>query len=1137
MRTSKRIGLWVGILFLVAFLLGSSVHSAATPTSQTSGELIDNSGNTLTGLNIVQPPANGFAQFNATCNSLINPWQQLIVCNGTSPCLPSSPSILCSSPFVSNGSPSCSTVIPNRIGLVPFSASCCNVQGSCAPISITLPLVVGVTANLIGTSDSFSAEMKSQHVYRFSNSGILAALSNQGYYSIHSSANNGVTWPTTLNFIGAISPANLPGGESSFKISQLDFTTFSNGRPAVIFALEGATSNNSSIFYSQCTASSNCGSIGNWTTPIPILNPLLTTSQSSPQLYTHLFSNPDLELASANALHVLFYDASPGSNRIPGIFHYYCVANCTNMIGWNSPSNGSFGSDVTHGLSVIASDPELAVSGATVHALWKDNSRFFYSSYDAVSDSWLLNNATGTNYSLGITLPTAVNYPYYFSGDASKLSLIFKYTLPNGNFQLDGHFCSQGSCETDTKWVRQAELSKFEGRNLGQFGPSFSSSGIPYFVFGDVDGSDLQHHLYATHSDWSASGLMDLPTFGSSSTLQFQSIDPQLAFGRTDFLTNEGGNGYLYSVSGLTGASNNAPTISLSAPPASSWTTPLQSTSGSVPVFTQNFSFTARDLDAPPSSAEILYVSIGLGSTSGVIQYPIVSNLNLQQLQNVPTGFAGCGGGANAGFAVQQTCTVVATIISPTTQLAIPDGVYYLSARINDLHGGSATSNGGLITVNVSAGQFTLTSPTHNQQYVLASASTNLVQFIVSNPLFAQYLRVRLTPAGQSVNVSPITYSIKEYGVLNASACTHNVVSNSFVCAFPLNNSVLPENSYDLQFELLADGIVDGNANAQNVLVDTQGPHILNGFPSGALAAFPASGSFTLEDYSGVENIYSVTLNGNPVPYTCPTGGATSIDCSVTFSGVNPNSTTNFTVQVISSDGVANDSTASYAFTIPSGPGGPGPGPGPGPPDGGPDGPTDNGRVKPPKLVNVNTDTGDIEVVGTPIVISRNVVESIRRFSNDIRAFANDLVEVTGPSATAIFIGICTLAGIASDTVYRRMFNQVKSADVRRREILIRATLAGVFSLLPLGIGLGISLALGLIFVVLEFVGFAVGWFIIQNFQRAHAFGFTPLAPIAVGSYSSLDAITNPNVAAGNAATKSTSTSPDYAGPRGIQNK
>ncbi len=122
-------------------------------------------------------------------------------------------------------------------------------------------------------------------------------------------------------------------------------------------------------------------------------------------------------------------------------------------------------------------------------------------------------------------------------------------------------------------------------------------------------------------------------------------------------------------------------------------------------------------------------------------------------------------------------------------------------------------------------------------------------------------------------------------------------------------------------------------------------------------------------------------------------------------------------------------------------------------------------------------------------------MDSFNRFADRVILTASDLVDVTGPSANAIFFGLCTLAGIASDIVFRRVFVKLAGETERQRQRVLRMGLGLVFFALPLAVGFQFGLAVGFIFAVLEVVLFIAAAYLFKVLQYYDTFGFKPIGP------------------------------------------
>jgi hypothetical protein len=132
------------------------------------------------------------------------------------------------------------------------------------------------------------------------------------------------------------------------------------------------------------------------------------------------------------------------------------------------------------------------------------------------------------------------------------------------------------------------------------------------------------------------------------------------------------------------------------------------------------------------------------------------------------------------------------------------------------------------------------------------------------------------------------------------------------------------------------------------------------------------------------------------------------------------------------------------------------------------------------------------------VVIPRIIVDTVGGFSNNIILSTSNFIDVTGPSSNAIFLGLCVIAGLASDVVFRRIFSNVRADMFKQRERLVRALLAGIFFVIPLSIGWYFSLVAGFIFTVMEIVGFIAAAYVFKFIQYYETFGYKTIQGISI---------------------------------------
>jgi hypothetical protein len=561
----------------------------------------------------------------------------------------------------------------------------------------------------------------------------------------------------------------------------------------------------------------------------------------------------------------------------------------------------------------------------------------------------------------------------------------------------------------------------------------------------------------------------------------------------TDVSVISGTNAFVLS-SNVLDFSNTSPVLSNLSPNAGMW----QNMAGSSPSstsFSKNVSFDLMDIDAD----DALYVSVFLASQQGGEDYPLLKWVNVKSASGEVLDE--CSSSSDPPFSNPSPCSLTVSLFNPLAGLAVPTGDYYLVVKAVDSAGGSdSISSASTIFVKASLSNLLVNSPSSGAVWYQKNPSQHIVNFLAEDATFAQSLGLHVIAKGSSGNDEDL--GVVSVATFNSTASSCTKTAADYSCNTPLGfPSDLPEGKYGLLMYVKEDGILTANQLVPNITLDFQGPHATDSSPSGTVGSFPQTISFTLSDFSGVNAgvPMSVSVNGVELPNTpsCnPSSGVvSSVSCTVGFDVSIlslQGGSTSIEVEVSSTDGLGNEGETSFGFTVgqsvPTGNGGPG---------GGGGGGGGGGPSVIPSLDDLVTPTedGGFVVNGTGIVIPGQIVDSFNRFSDRVILTASDLVEVTGPSANAIFLGLCTLAGIASDIVFRRVFAKLVGEMERQRQRVLRMVLGLVFFALPLGIGFQFGLAVGFIFAVLEVVLFIASAYLFKILQYYDTFGFKPIGP------------------------------------------
>lgn len=1037
-----------------------------------------------TTINSSPAPIGGFLSFYSSCQDGV--FMRSVVCDSPS-CDVSSPS-LCSSTFSSTASKSCAapTTVSDWGYHFLVSSACCNAQNNCTLQQTTDPWLVGVEPFPVSTQmvDVPGMDPRGNKLARRSYSSWVSVFNTSSDAKISTTTNAGLTWSSPLSIKSLFSQAQLPLGVSYSSVRVVNpALAVGNNSVELVFEVVD-TSGKSNVYYSNCVTS-NCSNAAAWSLAVPVLDPIVTETNPGAADSTWMYSlgSPKIGITSSSIVHVIFDDSQTNpSLRIQGIFHRYCslVDGCDKVSAWNASTNGT---DILGGVNNgYPRSPHLSISSKGVFAIWMDYSSsgnpssnsIFVSIFAVPTNTWLSPVSVGS--------ASSFSFPWISTaGNRAGISALSGNTVRVWN--CDSSCMSSPS--TPTAWSDvSSTFSPFNTlTSLSEVAIAISpldSSELVVLAAGNLAGNRQLFGMYSRAGGITTTlrRISNTPT--SFTFTGLSDVSGNFLWSNQPFLQWAGAtptSGSVYS-SNIFSSNNAFPSIAITAP-----TTPVTWQSASSSAYSQTITFTAQDDDVEDE----LYASIYFGTSPNATTYLLRDRVDLKTLQGVQ-GTDTC---ASGSFTSPRTCVLNLPLFDPATGLLAPNGNYYLVAVLTDSKSGSDVfSTPNQVTFSLPSGTISIAAPTAGSSW--SGPGTKQLAVDVNNPLFSQLFSLTLSGNSPSGSFTFPSYPVSSYGS-TIPPCVK--VGNNYSCAFPiLPSSSISEGVYALSLDSSVDGLPGPTASVSNITIDFIAPRVVSPQPQGTLTSPPSSVSFALQDFSPIATVPSILINGQTATPTC-SFGAQPVTCSAPF----PSSITTgpVVVQVTASDAFGNSSPSNFSFTInggttvPPGPGGEGGGGG----GGGGGGP---GKVI-PKVEDVITrdNEGNVLVNGTPVVIPKTIVETVGTFSNNVVTATSNLVDVVGPSAHAIFLGLCVIAGLASDVVFRRVFSKIRADTYKQRERLVRALLAGIFFIIPLAIGWSFSLVAGFIFTVMEIVGFVAAAYAIKILQYYDTFGYKAIQGVA----------------------------------------
>lgn len=1039
-----------------------------------------------TTINSSPTPIGGFLSFYSSCQDGV--FMRSVVCDSPS-CDASSPS-LCSSAFSSSANKSCAapTTVSDWGYHFLVSSACCNAQNNCTLQQTTDAWLVGVEPYSVSTQmvDISGKDPRGNKLVRRSYSSWVAVFNTSSDAKISTTSDAGATWSSPLSIKSLFSQAQLPLGVS-YSNAQVTNPALAMGAASVELVFEIVdTSGKSNVYYSHCV-SANCSNAAAWSLAAPILDPIVTETNpgAADSTWQYSLGAPKISITPLSSVHVIFDDSQTNpSLRIQGIFHRFCslADGCDKTTAWHSSTNGT---DILGGVNNdYPRSPHLSISSKGVFAVWVDYSSsgnsssnsIFVSLYDVPSNTWFSPVAVGSASSFSFPWVSATNARVGISSLAGNVVRVW-----------DCDSSCVSSPTTPTAWSDiSSTFSPFNTlTSLSEVAlviSPFDASEFVVLAAGNLSGN---RQLFGIHSRVGGAATTLRRISNTSTSFSFtglSDVSGNFLWSGQPFLQWAGATptgGLVYS-SNIFSSNNSLPAVTITAP-----STPIAWQSPSSSAYTQSITLTAQDADAEDE----LYASIYFGTFPNATTHLLRDRVDLKTLQ----GASGADMCSSGSFTSPRTCTISLPLFHPATGLLAPNGNYYLVAVLTDSKTGSDVfSTPGQVTFSLPTGTLAIAAPASGSLW--AGPGTEQLAVDVNNPLFSQLLTLTLSGISPNGSFTFPAYTVSSYGS-TISPCVK--IGSSYSCSYPiLSSSSISEGVYALSVDSSTDGLLGPSASVNNITIDFTGPRLQSAQPQGTLSSPPASISFDVQDFSAIPSSPQVTINGSPLSVQC-SFTSNSASCS----GTHPSSISSgpVSVQLTTSDVHGNTTNTGFSYTIsgtnpptPPGPGGDSGGGGGGGGGGGP------GKVI-PKVEDVITrdSEGNVLVNGTPIVIPKTVIETVGTFSNNVVAATSNLVDVVGPSAHAIFLGLCVIAGLASDVVFRRVFSKIRADTYKQRERLVRALLAGIFFIIPLAIGWSFSLVAGFIFTVMEIVGFVAAAYAIKILQYYDTFGYKTIQGVA----------------------------------------
>lgn len=1042
-------------------------------------------------------PVNGFTLFTSTCAISVAP-QYFSLCSSPS-CDFTSSNVLCKSPLLlSTGSKSCAT--PTHVGdwgvTTVLYGACCFENGNCNSLPFVTPWVVGASPSSLFPNSAVPSliDARSVSIVRRSATEWIALFHFSSRSKLTRTTDGGLTWSTPFFISDLIPPNTLPSGVTLSNVD-IDYPSLAIAPDKSVHLAFGARDHStgmSSVYYVGCPATSACSSSGEWRNATRLFSPIFDEVGGK---WKYALSEPKI-VVDDTYVHIVFDDTQPESTtRLDGIFYRVCnrSTNCDSTGDFSSPGAPDILNGVNEG---YPHSPSIAMDETGgLHVSYLDASGVFYSRFfpQQFSQPWTVAQ---------LVISGSAFSPPSISSGSDRVMITTSGANVARIFLCDSDECTTAGTSLPD-WDDVSE--KFTALNgvssptalVGMLSPSDGKK-MAVFLTGIVNGKRQVMGQYWDESTSISSGLrlltlnaFDIGLLGiSDSWGSFVATDGELSM--VDLLVSPPTGQFVVS-SNILDSTNDDPNVSNLSPTSGAWLN--SSANPSNQPFSKDVSFSVQDDDP----TDLLYASVFLSKTPGGEDFPLAKYANLSK----PITGTSC---SSSSFLNAVPCTINVSLFKPTLGLVVPNGSYFLVVKAYDSSGGVGVANSSQpIVVTASLTQLLVNNPKDADAWHKQNLSSQVLDFVAQDATFGLKLGLKAKVVNTNTD-EEIDLGLVDVASYNDVESTCVKTTSDYSCDIPIGVPAgLPEGKYDLLLYVSEDGMDGVGKTVANMTMDYQSPHITGNSPSGNVSTFPKTISFSLADFSGIDmgKPIQVSINGAPAsssPSCTPSAGiVSSATCTLPVDASSlslQGTSTSVSVSVSTTDGLGNNGQSSFGFTVGSSPSGGNPSDG-GAGGGGGGGGSGGGSGSPiiPSIDDVVTQlpNGDIVINGTGIVIPSQVVDSFNHFSNRVVRSTSDLVEVVGPSAAAIFFGLCTLSGIASDIVFRRVFAKVVAENERQRQRVLRMVLGLIFFILPIFVGWQFSLAIGFIFVVLEVVFFIGAAYLFKILQYYETFGFKPI--------------------------------------------
>ncbi|MEK6970680.1 MAG: hypothetical protein AABW68_03205 [archaeon] len=875
--------LFVGVLFLL--LVGGSWVWAQGAGSGGGPGAPGDSGPGSPGAGSVSndgpTPIGGFGLFDGSC-LFGNEVQRLVVCEGT-PCNVNPSNHICASSYSLLQSLSCAGPAPiSKWGVNSgLGAACCKLGGSCTVLGTPDNWKVGVSSSSLIPNATLPVveDARSVRAVRRSLSEWFVAPFVSGRAKLVRSTDSGLTWPGSFFIDSLIPSVSLPLNVSlsSVVVESPSLGVGQDGSLHLVFSARDSLSGGSAVYYASCPPTSACGSSSDWTASL-VLDPLFDVDAVT-GLWKYGFGSPKL-VVGGSQVHLVFDDTHPES---PARFDGIIYRSCDFSLGCDSFTDFfSIGAspDILNGLNGgYPRSPAVAIdSGGNLHVAYLDASGILYARALSSSTQWSPSSlVAGGFFARSPSLSAGDDHLLVVSGTDDSIRV---FSCPDGLCTLPGSLpawvdasSSFDALSSSLGWSGVVGLvSPSDGEKAIVVGSSLVS-GVRRLVgvFHDADSS------YSTGLRSLTDGNADVSFLGVSD-LGGLFFNGNEVFASADFLLLRGSNAFLLS-SDVLDFSNGSPQLSSLSPDSGVWT------NGAITNPSGTDFLQVVDVDIVDSDAgDALYASVFLSSSSGGEEYPLLLH---QQLTSPPlSSGVVCD---SSVFTSPVSCALTVSLFSVSKGLAVPNGSYYLTVKVEDSAGGvGSLSSSQPIQVVASLSNLIVNKPLTSEVWHQKNPSQHVIDFVAQDATFAQSLGIKLTAvsaSGSSVDLGLVDVASHDSTVGDCSLASADYSCDTIV-AVP---SDLPEGVYNLVLSITEDGISTSSKTVSSMTLDVQGPHFTDSSPSGTIPSFPSTISFSLSDFSGIDAgaLIEVQVNGvdlDSSPDCTPSSGiVSSLSCTVDF--------------------------------------------------------------------------------------------------------------------------------------------------------------------------------------------------------------------------------------------------------------